>query len=72
MELIPAKRIVQAWQAKDWGEGVYSIARFELSGGPGETQLSFDHTGFPEGDEDHLAAGWHTNYWEPMQKYLAR
>ena len=51
---------------------LYSIARFELSGGPGGTQLSFDHTGFPEGDEDHLAAGWHTNYWEPMQKYLAR
>src|ERR1700687_614917 len=30
VELIPNKRIVQAWRVVDWPEGVYSIARFEL------------------------------------------
>jgi activator of HSP90 ATPase len=55
-----------------WGDGAYSIARFELSGQDNETRLAFEHTGFPEDEEEHLAAGWHTNYWEPMQKYLAK
>lgn len=71
VELQPGKRIIQAWRAMDWGDGVYSIARFELSG-QGEIRLAFDHTGFPEGEEEHLAKGWHTNYWEPMQKYLTK
>jgi uncharacterized protein YndB with AHSA1/START domain len=72
VELVPGKLVVQAWRAKTWPTGVYSIARFELRPeGQGEkTRLVFDHDGFPEDQQEHLAAGWTANYWEPMRKYL--
>jgi len=70
IELVPNKRIVQAWRAADWGAGLYSIARFELSASGNGTRLMFDHTGFPAGAAEHLAAGWKGNYWEPLAKAL--
>jgi activator of HSP90 ATPase len=30
VELVPGKRVVQAWRAKTWPEGLYSIVPFEL------------------------------------------
>jgi activator of HSP90 ATPase len=70
VELVPNKRIVQAWRTVDWPEGVYSIAKFELKAqGPG-THLIFDHVGFPERLHDHLAAGWEENYWSLLRKYF--
>jgi len=32
IELVPNKRIVQAWRAGSWPEGVFSIARYDLTG----------------------------------------
>lgn len=72
IELSPNQRIVQAWRAGSWEVGVYSIARFELMEQGSSTKLVFDHTGFPNGDGEHLAAGWKMNYWEPLTKYLAQ
>lgn len=71
IELVPGKRIVQAWRPARWEEGVYSLVKFELKEQGSETLLVFDHTGFPEGQGEHLASGWHTNYWEPIQKLLS-
>ena len=51
--------------------GVSSIARFELVEQGSGTKLVFDHKGFPQGDAEHLASGWKTNYWEPMGKLLS-
>ena len=70
VELVPNQRIVQAWRAVTWPEGVYSIARFELKAQGSGTRLVLDHTGFPEGLRDHLAEGWEENYWELLKKYL--
>jgi activator of HSP90 ATPase len=70
-ELVPFERIVQAWREKDWPAGVYSMVRFELDELGSQTNVVFDHTGFPEGASVHLAHGWWTHYWEPLQKYLA-
>jgi activator of HSP90 ATPase len=70
IELLPSERIVQAWREKDWPAGVYSIVRFQLDEQGTETKLVFDHTGFPQGAAVHLAPGWWTHYWEPLQKYL--
>lgn len=71
IELVPNERIVQAWRAGNWAPGVYSIARFELVEQGSGTKLVFDHKGFPQGDAEHLASGWKTNYWEPMGKLLS-
>lgn len=71
IELVPNERIVQVWRVGSWDPGAYSIARFELTEQGSGTKLVFDHTGFPAGLGKHLAAGWETNYWEPLGKFLA-
>lgn len=71
VELVPNQRIVQAWRAKPWESGLYSIARFELLEDGTGTRVILHHTGFPTEQEQHLERGWHSNYWEPLQKYLA-
>src|SRR5215831_16007273 len=71
VELVPNQRIVQAWRAGNWPEGVYSIVRFELNAQGSSTKLTLDHTAFPDGAAEHLDGGWHKMYWEPLKKYLA-
>ena len=71
LELLQNRRIVQAWRVGNWEPGVYSIIKFELKEQGDGTRLVFDHTGFPEDNRDHLDAGWGSNYWEPLKKYLA-
>jgi activator of HSP90 ATPase len=72
IELVPSQRIVQAWRVSAWAPGSYSIAKFELVPEGAGTRILFDHTGFPAGTGDHLAAGWKSNYWDPMEKYFAQ
>jgi activator of HSP90 ATPase len=71
IELIPNQRIVQAWRPASWAPGVYSIVKFELKAKGTETTLVLDHTGFPQGDFDHLDPGWKMRYWDPLKKYLS-
>jgi activator of HSP90 ATPase len=71
IELVPNERIVQAWRVTRWDPGVYSIAIFKLREQGSGTRIVFDHTGFPKGTGEHLAAGWKANYWEPLEKFLA-
>jgi len=71
IELVPNERIVQAWRPQSWKPGVYSIVKFELADEGAGTKLVLDHTGFPDGQAEHLAGGWKANYWEPLEKYLA-
>ncbi len=70
LELMPSRRIVQAWRVVDWDAGVYSIARFELTERGGQTTIALDHRAFPNGLAQHLAEGWTTNYWAPLKKLL--
>ena len=72
VELVPNRRIVQAWREASWEPGVYSLVKFELMAQGTRTKLVFDHWGFSEGDFDHLDAGWKSRYWEPLVKYLAQ
>lgn len=71
IELVPNVRIVQAWRTGMWDPGTYSIAKFALASQGIGTLLTFDHTGFPKGEADHLAQGWKSNYWEPLEKLLS-
>jgi activator of HSP90 ATPase len=70
VELVADRRVVQAWRAADWEDGLYSIARFELAAQGPRTIVTFDHTGFPKGQGAHLVDGWYANYWTPMKKHL--
>ena len=71
IELVPNKRIVQAWREAVWPAGEYSIVRFELQPEQGKTKVVLDHTGFSPGDFMHLEPGWKVRYWEPLKKFLA-
>ena len=70
VELVPDRRIVQAWRS-DWPEGVYSIVKFELVSQGTGTRLILDHTGFPSGTRDHLVSGWQEHYFGPLKKYFS-
>ena len=71
IELMPDRRIVQAWRAGNWPEGVYSIVTFEFETRGAETKLILEHKAFPAENAEHLEGGWHRMYWEPLKKYLA-
>jgi activator of HSP90 ATPase len=71
IEMLPNERLVQAWREKPWDPGFYSIVSFQLNETGSGTRVIFDHRGFPQGKGEHLAIGWKSHYWEPLQKYLA-
>jgi uncharacterized protein YndB with AHSA1/START domain len=70
VELVPNARLVQAWRVKMWEPGVYSLVRFTLAPEGTGTKVVLDHDGFPAEQEPHLAAGWTSNYWEPLAKFF--
>jgi len=72
LELVPDRRIVQAWRVVPWPEGIFSIARFELTGKSSGSRVVLDHTGFPPELAEHLASGWDENYWKALRKYLGQ
>jgi activator of HSP90 ATPase len=72
VELVANERIVQAWRSEGWKPGEYSIVRFVLADDTSGTKIIFDHRGFPAGTAEHLAAGWKSNYWTPLEKFLAQ
>ncbi len=76
IELVPNRRIVQAWRVKMWPEGVYSIVTFDLQAQGSGTRLTMEHKGFPEDMRAHLSGempdgGWSRQYLEPLRKYLS-
>lgn len=71
VECVPGERLVQAWRAKNWDPGVYSIVRFELRSEGARTRVLLDHSAFPKGQGEHLAQGWTANYWGPLTAFLS-
>jgi activator of HSP90 ATPase len=72
VELLPGKRVVQAWRSQAWPEGVYSIVKFELSPAGKGTKLVFDQAGHPKEAQAMLEGGWGKMYWEPMNAMLGK
>ena len=70
VELIPGKRIVQAWRASEWPKGTYSILRLELKPKGKGSRLIVDHLGIPDEFRDGVDSGWTEFYWEPMRAYF--
>ncbi len=70
IELVPGKRVVQAWRAGNWPDGLYSIVRFELAAEDGGTRIGFDQSGHPADQEPHLEDGWHKMYWDGLKASL--
>lgn len=73
VDLVPGKRIVQAWRGKDWPAGAYSIATFSLAKAKGgNTRLAFTHVGVPAFKAKGITMGWRKFYWKPLKAYLEK
>jgi activator of HSP90 ATPase len=72
LDLVPGKRIVQAWRCKGWPKGAYSIATFSLTRKRGGTKLSFFHVGVPASVHKDITKGWRNFYWKPLKAYLEK
>lgn len=72
LELVPDRKIVQAWRAVDWPEGHLSTVTFVLLSIPEGTRLNFTHVDVPDGTEAEFEQGWIDNYWEPMKEMLEK
>ena len=70
LELVPDKKITQAWRADDWPAGHISRASFSLRKVKGGTQLSFYQSGVPDKHYEGIKKGWIDYYWTPMKKML--
>lgn len=71
VELVPDTRVVQAWRAANWPDGVYSIVRFDLEAEGDATRLTFCQVGHPEDATADLEQGWHNMYWNPMNAMVS-
>lgn len=72
LELVPARRIVQAWRGSDWPKGQYSIATFSLKRIKGGTRLVFTQIGVPDREYKGINQGWRDYYWRPMKEMLEK
>jgi activator of HSP90 ATPase len=72
LELIPGKKIVQAWHfAEDgWPDDHFSTCTFLFEPSGKKTKLVFEQKGVPEHKVEALKNGWKQYYWQPMKTYL--
>jgi len=68
VDLVPGRRLVQAWRRKDFPEGIYSMAAITLTPTPGGgTELVLTHRGVPKHLLDQIEDYWRLMYWAPMK-----
>jgi activator of HSP90 ATPase len=72
LNLVPDKRIVQAWRGSDWPKGHYSIVTFLLKRIKGGTRLVFSQIGVPDREYKGINQGWRDHYWKPMKEMLEK
>ena len=68
VDLVPGRRLVQAWRRKDFPEGIYSMAAITLDPTPtGGTKLVLTHRGVPKPLLGEIEDYWRLGYWMPMR-----
>ena len=68
VDLVPGRRLVQAWRRQDFPEGIYSMAAITLDPIPGGgTELVLTHRGVPKHVLDDTEEYWRHVYWAPMR-----
>jgi len=72
VDLVPARRIVQAWRHRRFPEGVFSMAAITLTPTrDGGTELVLTHRGVPKDLIPETEEAWRTRYWARIKAYLA-
>jgi uncharacterized protein YndB with AHSA1/START domain len=71
VDLVPGRRIVQAWRHRRFPEGVFSMAAVTLTPTPdGGTELVLVHRGVPKELIPETEQTWRDRYWRGMKAYL--
>ncbi len=71
VDLVPAKRIVQAWRHRRFPEGVFSMAAVTLTPTAGGTQLILTHRGVPKELIPETEQAWRDQYWSRIKAWIA-
>ena len=72
VELMPGKRIVEAWRNDEWKEGDYSVVTVTLEPQAENTKLIVDHKGIPLYFKGRLEKGWGEFYLPQVQAYFSK
>jgi uncharacterized protein YndB with AHSA1/START domain len=73
VDLVPGRRIVQAWRHRRFPEGIFSMAAFTLTPTPdGGTELVLVHRGVPKDLIPETEQAWRDQYWSRIRTYLDR
>jgi uncharacterized protein YndB with AHSA1/START domain len=71
VDLLPGRRIVQAWRHRRFPEGVFSMAAVTLTPTPdGGTELVLVHRGVPKDLIPETEQAWRDQYWSRIKAYL--
>jgi uncharacterized protein YndB with AHSA1/START domain len=73
VDLVPGRRIVQAWRHRKFPEGIFSMAAVTLTPTTnGGTELVLTHRGVPKDLIPETELGWREQYWSRIKAYLAQ
>jgi uncharacterized protein YndB with AHSA1/START domain len=73
VDLVPGRRLVQAWRRSDFPEGIYSMAAITLAPtAGGGTELVLTHRGVPKHLLDQIEDYWRVVYWAPIKAQRER
>ena len=72
VDLVPGRRIVQAWRHRSFPEGIFSMAAVTLTPTPdGGTQLVLTHRGVPKELIPETERNWRDRYWSRIKAHIA-
>jgi uncharacterized protein YndB with AHSA1/START domain len=73
VDLVPGRRIVQAWRHRRFPEGIFSMAALTLTPtADGGTDLVLVHRGVPKELIPETEQAWRDQYWSRIRAYLDR
>ena len=73
VDLVPARRIVQAWRHRRFPEGIFSMAAVTLTPtSDGGTELVLTHRGVPKDLIPETEQAWRDQCWSRIKAYLER
>lgn len=71
VDLLPGKRVVQAWRERSFPDGIFSMATFHLvATRGGGTELTLTHRGVPKELIPRISLEWRELYWDKMKAFL--
>ena len=71
VDLVPGKRIVQAWRHRRFPDGIFSMAAVTLTPtADGGTELVLTHRGVPKDLIPETEQAWRDHYWQRMKAWI--